>query len=260
MIQYIMTADTDKGIRKNTNQDSVVIRLAETNYGRALLAAVCDGMGGLEKGEVASAAVARELDGWFKNRLPKLLEKPVTNELMEEELNLIVQNCNSRIMEYGEGCRVHMGTTLSLLLILGVNYYIIHVGDSRIYEITARMKQLTHDQTVTAREVNAGNLTPEQARNDPRRHVLWQCIGATKELKPEFMKGLVRENAVYMLCTDGFCHEIGEEEIYCHMNPTALTSAQTMEESSRYLIELNKQRQEVDNISVALIRTYEEVG
>lgn len=255
MAQYIITADTDKGICKQTNQDSMILRLAKSRYGTVLLAAVCDGMGGLEKGEVASAAVVRALDDWFKGSLPTLLEQGITNERMEEELSSIISACNQRIISYSRNCRINMGTTLSLLLILGNNYYIFHVGDSRIYEITDHLRILTHDQTVTAREVAAGAMTPQQAEADPRRNVLLQCIGVTEELKPEFLKGIIRTDAVYMLCSDGFRHKVTEEEFYQYLNPGILTSEERMKENSRYLIELNKERQEVDNMSVAVIRT-----
>lgn len=259
MVQYRITADTDIGIRKRTNQDSVILRLAETNYGKALLAAVCDGMGGLEKGEVASAAMVTELDIWFKQRLPAVLSGGVTNELLRQELTGLVGQCSKKIMEYGKKNQVRMGTTVSLLFILGLNYYIVHVGDSRIYEITKKMVQLTHDQTVVANEVSQGLITEAQARSDPRRNILVQCVGASESVQPEFQIGVIRNEAVYLLCTDGFRHEITEKEILGRLEPLAVVTEEDMKEQARYLIELNKQRQETDNISVILIRTYEGV-
>jgi serine/threonine protein phosphatase PrpC len=68
--------------------------------------------------------------------------------------------------------------------------------------------------------------------------------------------GDVKKDAVYMMCSDGFRHEITPDEIYEKFHPNVLISADAMDNSARQLIELNKQRAERDNISVLLIRTY----
>ena len=73
-MRYVATADTDIGISKDTNQDSVLIKHASTDKGEVLLAVVCDGMGGLSKGELASATVIRAFADWFDNELPFELE------------------------------------------------------------------------------------------------------------------------------------------------------------------------------------------
>ena len=65
-MNFKISTHTDKGIKKDTNQDSLLIKVAQTDYGKVLLAAVCDGMGGLAKGEVASAALVRMLSSWFE--------------------------------------------------------------------------------------------------------------------------------------------------------------------------------------------------
>ena len=79
-------------------------------------------------------------------------------------------------------------------------YYIIHVGDSRVYELTDKMEQLTQDQTLVAREIAAGRLTPEQAETDSRRSILLQCIGASPVVEPDFIRGYITQNASYLLC------------------------------------------------------------
>ena len=73
-MHYLATADTDIGIVKQTNQDSVLIKHGEAKVGEILLAVICDGMGGLEKGELASATVIRAFSKWFDEELPFELE------------------------------------------------------------------------------------------------------------------------------------------------------------------------------------------
>ena len=73
---YKIAAHSDVGIVKKTNQDSVLVKIAQTNHDKVCLCVVCDGMGGLADGELASATVIREFDQWFINKLPGLLETP----------------------------------------------------------------------------------------------------------------------------------------------------------------------------------------
>ena len=115
---------------------------------------------------------------------------------------------------------------------------------------------LTEDQTVVEREVRQGILTREQAMNDPRRSVLLQCVGVAPNVYPEMFFGETKKNATYMLCSDGFRHVISEEEIYTYLGPNASTSVEDMKKNCDYLIDVNKQRKEEDNISVVLVRTY----
>lgn len=99
-------------------------------------------------------------------------------------------------------------------------YYIIHVGDSRVYLINDKVNLLTHDQTFVAREIAAGRMTKEQAKTDSRRSVLLQCVGASPVVEPEFLSGTIQKNAVYMLCSDGFRHQITEEEMLVKIGPS----------------------------------------
>lgn len=124
------------------------------------------------------------------------------------------------------------------------------------YEIGDTVTVLTKDQTVVAREVELGHLTPEEAEKDSRRSVLLQCIGASDEVYPDMFFGDTKLNAVYMLCSDGFRHEITENEIYQYLNPNVMVDADGMKRNMDSLIDLNKQRQERDNISAVSIRTF----
>lgn len=132
----------------------------------------------------------------------------------------------------------------------------MNVGDTRAYEIGDTVTVLTKDQTVVAREVELGHLTPEEAEKDSRRSVLLQCIGASDEVYPDMFFGDTKLNAVYMLCSDGFRHEITENEIYQYLNPNVMVDADGMKRNMDSLIDLNKQKQERDNISAVSIRTF----
>ena len=98
-------------------------------------------------------------------------------------------------------------------------------------------------------------MTPEQAKTDPRRSVLLQCVGASPVVEPEFTKGTATRNAVYMLCSDGFRHVITPEEIIEKIGPGEATDEEKMKYGAIYLTELVKNRGERDNITVAMVRT-----
>lgn len=252
-MRFIVTADTDIGISKDTNQDSVLIKHAMADGKEILLAVVCDGMGGLSKGELASATVIRAFAKWFDEELPFELEN-VDLQVIGAKWSLLLKELNAQILEYSKENGIEgVGTTFSGILFIDDQYVIGHVGDTRIYHIGSSMTQLTTDQTFVTREISRGTMTLEQAKTDKRRNLLLQCIGASKVVEPQIICGKTEKGA-YMLCSDGFRHEISEAEIYESLNPINLMNKDAMHNNAKYLIEQNKNREEKDNISVLLIK------
>ncbi len=252
-MRFIATADTDIGISKDTNQDSILIKHAKADGKEVLLAVVCDGMGGLSKGELASATVIRAFAKWFEEELPYELEN-VDMQVIGAKWSLLLKELNAQILEYSKENAIEgVGTTFSGILFIDEQYVIGHVGDTRIYHIGASLTQLTTDQTFVAREISRGTMTLEQAKTDKRRNLLLQCIGASKAVEPQIICGKTEKGA-YMLCSDGFRHEITEAEIYESLNPINLMNKDAMHNNAKYLIEQNKSREEKDNISVILIK------
>ena len=115
---------------------------------------------------------------------------------------------------------------------------------------------MTEDQTLVAREVRRGNMTPEQAEADPRRNVLLQCIGASRVVVPQFLQFDFDINQTYMMCSDGFRHKVSEQEIHKAFSPSVISDKQVVIDNSKALVELNKSRMETDNITVLTIKTY----
>ena len=255
-MDFLVSANTDIGIAKSTNQDSLTVKIIDTTIGRMTFAVLCDGMGGLAKGEVASATLIKAFSKWAETQLPDVCMNGISDEIIREQWSSIVQQENEKIMNYGRIHNINLGTTVVVMLITQNRYYILNVGDSRAYEIKENVKQITEDQTLIQREISQGRLTEEEAKVDPRRSVLLQCIGASEVVSPAMYYGEVKLNATYMLCSDGFRHEITKEEIYEALNPEVLTDINIMDNNTKYLIEADKERQEKDNISVVLVRTF----
>lgn len=254
-MDFMISAYTDVGIVKETNQDSLSVMILNTPQGRMAFAVLCDGMGGLAKGEVASAAVIHAFRRWATEELPKLCAAPLEDVTIRSQWEKIITDQNELIKTYGARQGVRLGTTAVVLLLTQNRSYLLNVGDSRAYLLRDGLYQLTADQTFVAREIALGHMTPEQALVDPRRNVLLQCVGASERVYPDMFFGEVQPGTVYMLCSDGFRHEITPQEIYEKLQPVRMTDEETMRRSAWELVELNKQRRERDNISVALIKT-----
>lgn len=255
-MNFLTAFHTDVGIKKKTNQDSLLINQAQTDAGNVLLAVICDGMGGLAKGEVASACMIQNFAEWFRQELPSMLSAGLQPETLRGSWEQLVARVNHKITNYSMSNGVSMGTTCAALLIVNNTYYVMNIGDSRIYLISDNIYQLTKDQTYIQREMDAGRMTYEQSLTDPQRNVLLQCVGASPTIQPDFYMGDVTINQCYMLCSDGFRHVITPQELYQYLNPAVSTDSAQMQRNMAYLTELNKQRMENDNITAALIRTY----
>ena len=253
-MRYVAIAESDIGIAKDINQDSILVKHATYGRKEVLMAIICDGMGGLSKGELASATVIHAFEKWFSEDL--LFElKDIDMNVIGGKWSLLLKTLNNRIQECGQKLGERLGTTFTGVLFIDNEYVIVHVGDTRMYHIGSALKQLTEDQTYVAREVNRGTLTPEQAKTDKHRNMLLQCIGASQIVEPQIICGRVKEG-VYMLCSDGFRHKITEDEIYKYLNFKRINSKQVMIRKCKYLISLIKQRKEKDNISVILIKSF----
>ncbi len=256
-MEFIVSAKTDVGLVKKTNQDGLSVKILNTPLGRMAFAVMCDGMGGLSMGEIASTTVISAFNDWVANDLVQLCRSGnIDDNTIRTQWQSIITEQNRIIRAYGSSQGKRMGTTVVVMLITQSRYYVMNVGDSRAYEISDTFYQITEDQTFVAQEVKYGRMTPEQAAKDPRQNVLLQCVGASDSVHPDMFYGYAKQGAVYMLCSDGFRHTVTPDEIYQRLHPYYLCDASQMEANAHYLIELAKFRSEQDNISVLMIRTY----
>lgn len=253
-MKYVAGSVSDRGNYRKNNQDSFCYRLAQ--YWEEMIAwlVICDGMGGFSKGEIASAEVLKTFDSWFLKRLPEMLKLGFSAEVLREEWYTIAESENQRISAYAASNGWKMGTTLTAALFLGKEYYILHIGDCRLYEITdAEILQLTHDHTVTQREIDNGNLLPEEAERDSRQHILLQCLGAGRDIAPDFVVGKIRSKASYLLCSDGFRHELTREEMKIQFCPGKNATKSQIKRNLAHAIQCVKDRGEKDNITAGLL-------
>ena len=247
---------TETGNKKAVNQDSICIKQIIKNNQKIVMAVICDGMGGLSLGELASATVVQDFNNWLKDKISELTVNVQMNSIKEEWIQLL-HNANNKILKYGRENGIQLGTTVTALLLFDDGRYLVaHVGDTRLYYINNEMIcQITEDQTYVAREIKLGHMTKEEAEQDSRRNVLLQCIGAVNGLQPEFYEGQISADCYMLLCSDGFRHQYHEEEIMKALSGDMVQmSKENMHSFLRSATNLCMQRGETDNISSVLIK------
>lgn len=251
-MKYIFAAETDRGIVKEKNQDSLLVKHAKSEFGELIMAVICDGMGGLSKGELASATVVREFAKWFDIELPKELGKKDLKEIEKKWISLLSAT-SYKIKKFSEKNQCKMGTTFTGIILIGNQYLIVHVGDTRVYLIDKEINQLTKDQTYVEREIERGTMTKEQAKIDRRKNLLLQCIGASEEVLPETKSGYIKEGCI-LLCSDGFRNKMSEDEMKAILRPQELKDKKDISFKVKKMIEGIKLKKERDNISAIVIK------
>ncbi len=207
---------------------------------------VADGMGGHAAGEVASEMavqlIAESLEG-------------VVGMDDREAANLIrqaIHTANGLIYErtLTEQDKRGMGTTATAMVINGPRYLIGQVGDSRAYVLRERrLFQITKDHSYVQEQVDAGYLTPEQARTHPYSNVITRCVGANSDVVPDIYLGTVRPEDVYLLASDGLTGMLEDQELQ-----SILSSGSPPGDLVDVLITEANQRGGLDNITVIVIR------
>ena len=246
---------TDIGPSRAVNEDSMLLMRAETGAGTVLLACVCDGMGGLDLGETASASMIDALHTWFILRLPGLLAEGLREETLADQWKGLAEDADRRIGDYGRQRGKELGTTCAVLLLAGERWFLMNIGDSRIYQIDNDVRQLTTDQTWVQKEFEMGRLTAQQMRTHPRRNLLLECIGTGPLVQPQFRSGRIEGNEAFLVCSDGFCHTLQPDDLAANLHPDHLSDPNMMERQLSGLAKLCLQRRETDNLSAVLIRT-----
>lgn len=251
-MKYCAAYYSDIGIQKETNQDSLLlVQRGQTQDDEAVLAVICDGVGGLKMGERSSETVVTAFRDWFDERVEELYEQEEPETELFDDWDNLIQSLHIRLKDNSEKAGFRSGTTVEAVLFMKGRYYICHVGDCRTYIISDTLTQLTTDHTIVQRELTEGKLTPEQARKDSRQSLLLQCVGAGKDVKPDYLSGEVLPHRTFLICCDGFRRKVTEAEIKksCRYSSKEKKLHEALEETAQ----LCMKRKETDNITGILI-------
>lgn len=242
-------------VRKN-NEDSYFVDE------KANLAIVADGMGGLDKGEVASRMAVDMVAERLFDVLPtdefdtdNLEEAENTSMIycMEKFIPLFkiwINQANQAVVNYGSSHHQKIGTTILVFFARGDKSLLAHVGDSRIYLLRGgQLFQVTKDHSVLNRMMEQGlQLTPQQQKK--YKHVITQAIGVSDEIAPDVVLHKMELDDIYLLCTDGLTDMVADAEIQATMNKHIADQKQMVDA----LINLANARGGKDNITVVTAR------
>lgn len=242
---HIRTAAlTDVGRRRSGNEDRFALweSPAGSDASIDVLLVVCDGMGGSNAGEIASAMAAeivvRELTSAPTEDLPTAIARAI------EAANHEVWTQSRSRPEYSG-----MGTTCTLLALRAGIALVGHVGDSRAYLVRGGQAHLvTHDHSLVAELVERGQITAEEARSDPRRNVVTRSVGVAPDVEVDVTAAgdALKSGDAIVLCSDGLHGLVSDAEI------AATVSAEMPDQACANLIALANERGGPDNITVAI--------
>lgn len=244
-------AFSDKGNFKDANEDNILVKIGEDKNGDFGMFVVCDGLGGLDFGEIASNTAIMKLKKWWEEELVKIIKAKLEDDI-PIILSSIFKEINEEIIEYGVKKNKKLGTTISLIFMYSGRYYILHVGDSRIYSMKNGIEKLTEDHSYVAYKVKNNMMTPEEAVTSPERHILMQCIGVKRDIDIFKKNGSLSGNEIFIICSDGFYNKLKDEDIRNNILSDDFDD-ETLQRSAKKLVQLARSRGEHDNISVILV-------
>jgi protein phosphatase len=204
-VDLTVAARTDVGMIRSGNEDSF---FAHATRERGIFI-VADGMGGHAAGEVASEMtvqiISRELHDLKDADAP-------AEERISDSIRLANRAVYERTIQ--ESDKQGMGTTASVLIVSGTRYLIGQVGDSRIYLLRdGALKQLTKDHSYVQEQVDAGLLTPEQARYHPYSNVITRCVGASDAVEPDTYSGDLKPGDTFLVASDGLTGMVDDRRL-----------------------------------------------
>ncbi len=204
-----IVAKTDIGMIRTTNQDSYA---AGELPGSVAWAVVCDGMGGVAGGSFASSTAVKLISERISSSYrPGMSENSIKNMLTSA---IIAANISVFDMGQENPDLTGMGTTVVVAIIVDETVYIAHVGDSRAYILSnGKLNQLTKDHSFVQEMVDSGRLTPDEARDDPRKNLITRALGVNEDIRVDFCQEYISENEVLILCTDGLTNFVEPNEI-----------------------------------------------
>ena len=187
---------TDVGGVREHNEDSLVV--APPLY------VVCDGMGGHAAGEVASEIAVDVI----AERAPRHPDAEALGRAVEEANLAIVRAAREGVGREG------MGTTCTAAMLENERLVIAQVGDSRAYLLhKGRLQQLTRDHSLMTDLIEAGKITPEEARVHPQRSVITRALGSDPRTTPDLFEINVETGDRLLLCSDGLSGMVEDDEI-----------------------------------------------
>ena len=194
---------TDIGNIRKMNQDGWLMKQTQSKGNHFVMAVICDGMGGTNRGDVARDLTLEQFGYWWDAIVSGIdLIDERSFAAINRSAELLLGKINDKICEFIDSTGQTTGTTLSMMFLINKSFFIKHIGDSRIYSVQQQqLLQLTEDQAVE-------KLNPKTGRM--KRYIV-NCLGFRRYKGSETIEGELTGEAVFLLTTDGL-HEFIDED------------------------------------------------
>jgi PPM family protein phosphatase len=250
-----MTTCTDPGMVRSNNEDSIA---ADAANGLVVLA---DGMGGYNAGEVASGMattlITTEMAQILQNVRPHDTDAGSDKVVAESLLREQVLKANTSIFQAAQTQPQYagMGTTLVVCLFYDNRMMVAHLGDSRLYLARAgHFSQVTRDHSLLQEQIDAGLITPEQAKTAQHKNLMTRALGIEPVVDPEIHEYATRPGDIYLLCSDGLCDMVEDDDIGMALSMLGAN----LKLAAQQLVQMANDNGGRDNVSVILVRVVKE--
>lgn len=267
--KFKLVTVTDAGKKRKNNEDAcypAVDSLKEIKSGIDTLTIVCDGLGGQEKGEIAShlaiEIMQKELEQDYKKTLKETLNNKHWTPLIDsQKIFNAISKANDTINQINNKekrkDRERMGTTVVMAMAIAHEAYFAYVGDSRIYWITQdSCHQVTVDDDLATREVRLGYGFYRQLINNPQTGALLQALGmeSSRKLKVHIRRFVLDEDSVFLLCSDGLSDFERVEQYWKSEVLPIIKKEIDVEEAAKKILKMGLQKNGHDNITIGLLQ------
>ncbi len=220
-VRHIVGYNSDTGLEREVDEDAMLAltlmpmfeSLSKPSLG---LYAVADGMGGHDRGEIASRMVVEGLADTIVKRLflPELNGETVLPETPAAMLTQAIQDVNTRINALQQATGSDLGTTVTAVLLRGNVAVIANVGDSRTYLWRqGELQQITVDHSLVARLVAAGAIEPEEIYTHPEKSAIYRSLGHSDEIEVDIFDIDLLPSDRLVLCCDGIWEMLRDDGI-----------------------------------------------
>lgn len=238
------SAKTDIGQKRKLNQDSFQFKAFGDS---AAWMVVCDGMGGMAAGNVASDIAVKCLARCFEDNL----SKKASPEQIKSLLKSSILSANAAVFaKANEQEELNgMGTTVVAAVIMNGVCYAAHAGDSRLYRMhNGELHQVTTDHSIVQTMVDSGQLTEEQAKIHPNKNIITRALGVHQDIEIDFSEFEVYEGDIVFLCTDGLTNCVTDQNI------SEVLMKEEFSDTAQKLIELANNNGGIDNITFVAVK------
>ncbi len=232
---------TDVGRKRKINQDSIFA--SDKPVGNLPnLYIVADGMGGHNAGDFASRYTVNTVREYIAGSREK---NPI--KLINEAIQLANRGILKEAAEHSE--MYGMGTTIVVTTIIDEYAYTANVGDSRLYLYDGELKQITRDHSLVEEMVRLGEITEEDAKTHPDRHIITRAVGAAEEVNVDFFDYQMSPDCTILMCSDGLSNMVEDDEIR-----KIIAGPSDLIEKTKELIDEANQNGGKDNIAVVIVK------